>query len=206
MRTDKTENCVNIAILTSGNDETIESIIQYFEPFINANIACVITNKNGQDISNKLRRYKVKIYDNTSMYKDIDNILSDHNVHYIVLSGYLDKIPLNFCRKYQYKIINLQSSLLPTGAGMYGDDLFINIKKSGVDKTGISVHFVEPEYNTGTVIFTNDIKILEEDTWEDIKLKTKIIENKYYPKVIEKIIKGTYKYLYEPETETYEKY
>jgi len=201
-----TEKIVNIAILTTENDETIETIIQHFEPFINANITCVITNSSGVTLSNKIRRYKTPIYKNITMYKQIDQILTHHNIHYIVLSNYLDKIPVNFCKKYQYKMINLQSSLLPIGEGLYGEKLFNSIKNSGSDITGISVHFVEPEYNTGTIIFKKEIKIDDDDTVDDIRLKTKTLENQYYPIVIEKTIKGTYKQLYEKEEETNRQY
>ena len=198
MRYEKSENCINIAIMASGEGTNAESIIQYFETFLDANIACVITNNENAGVINRVRRYKVPIY-TSKWYKEIDQILTDNNVHYIVLAGYLDKLPPNFCKKYQWKIINIHPSLLPKhgGKGMYGDNVHQSVKRSGDDKTGISIHFVNDEYDDGSIIFQKEISVTEEDTWQVIKSNVHILEMKYYPKVIEKLIKGTYKYLYE---------
>ncbi|NPV13104.1 MAG: phosphoribosylglycinamide formyltransferase [Ignavibacteria bacterium] len=198
MRIEKLENAINIAIFASGEGSNAENIIQYFEPFLDANVACVISNKENVGVLKRLRRYKVPTYC-TKWYKEMDRILTKHKVHYIVLDGYLDKIPINFCKKYMYKIINIHPALLPRfgGKGMYGDNVHQAVKKSGVAETGISIHIVNEEYNTGKIIFQKIIKIIPEDTWQDIKSKVHELELKFYPLVIEKFIKGTYKYLYE---------
>lgn len=198
MRLDKLENAINIAIMASGEGINAESIIQHFEPFLDANVACVITNNENAGVIKRLRRYKVPLY-YTKWYKEIDQILTNHNVHYIVLAGYLDKLPVNFCKKYQYKIINIHPALLPKfgGKGMFGDYVHQVVKRSGDDKSGISIHFVNDEYDAGQIIFQKEIKIRPEDTWEHIKSMVHDLEIKFYPSVIEKLIKGTYKYLYE---------
>jgi len=198
MRLEKSENAVNIAIFASGEGTNAEKIIQYFEPFLDANISCVITNNENAGVITRIRRYKIPTYI-SKWYKEIDQLLTQHNVHYIVLAGYLDKIPPNFCKKYKFKIINIHPALLPKHGGqdMYGDNVHKSVKKSNDKETGISIHFVEPEYDTGTIIFKKAIKVREEDSWEDIKSKVQDLEHKFYPAVIEKLIKGTYKYLYE---------
>jgi phosphoribosylglycinamide formyltransferase-1 len=200
MRTEKTENAINIAIMASGEGTNAENIIQYFEPFLDAKVACVLSNKENAGVINRIRRYKIPTY-TTKWYKEIDEIFTKHNIHYIVLAGYLDKIPPNFCKKYQWKIINIHPSLLPKhgGKGMYGDNVHRSVKKSGDDKSGISIHFVNEHYDSGTVIFQKDVKIEENETWQEIKSKVQDLEYKFYPKIIEKLIKGTYKYLYEKE-------
>jgi len=198
MRLDKLENAINIAIFASGEGSNAENIIQYFEPFLDANVSCVITNNENAGVIKRLRRYRIPLY-YTKWYKEMDQILTKHNVHYIILAGYLDRIPPNFCKKYQYKIINIHPALLPKfgGQGMYGDNVHKAVKKSGEDKTGISIHIVNEEYDRGQVFFQKVIKINPEDTWEDIKHKVHELEMKFYPTVIEKFIKGTYKSLYE---------
>lgn len=198
MRLEKLENAINIAIFASGEGTNAENIIQYFEPFLDANVACVITNNENAGVIKRLRRYKIPTFF-TKWYKEIDQILTKHNIHYIVLAGYLDKIPVNFCKKYKFKIINIHPALLPNfgGKGMYGDHVHRAVKKSGDDKTGISIHFVNEDYDAGPVIFQKVITVRTEDTWEDIKSKVHDLEMKFYPSVIEKLIKGTYKYLYE---------
>lgn len=198
MRLDKLETAINIAIFASGEGSNAENIIQYFEPFLDANVACVITNNENAGVIKRLRRYKIPIFC-TKWYKEMDQILTQHKIHYIVLAGYLDKIPTNFCKKYNLKIINIHPALLPKfgGKGMYGDNVHQAVKKSGVDKSGISIHLVNEEYDKGQVFFQKSIKINDDDTWEDIKSKVHDLELKFYPIVIEKFIKGTYKSLYE---------
>jgi len=200
MRYEKSENCIQIAIMISGEGSNAENIIQYFETFLDANIACVITNNENAGVIPRIRRYKVPTY-TTKWYKEIDQILTENNVHYIVLAGYLDKLPPNFCLKYKYKIINIHPSLLPRhgGKGMYGDNVHQNVKKYGDDKTGITIHFVNEEYDKGSIIFQKEIKVMEGDSWQTIKSNVHDLELKYYPKIIEKFIKGTYKSLYENE-------
>lgn len=198
MRLDKLENTINIAIFASGEGSNAENIIQYFEPFLDANVACVITNNENAGVIKRLRRYKIPTY-YTKWYKEMDQLLTKHNVHYIVLAGYLDKIPINFCKKYKYKIINIHPALLPKfgGKGMYGDNIHKAVKKSGINETGISIHIVNEEYDAGQIIFQKKIKIRPEDSWEYIKSMVHDLEIRFYPSVIEKFIKGTYKYLYE---------
>jgi len=198
MRLEKTENAINIAILASGEGTNAENIIQYFEPFLDANVSCVITNNENAGVIQRIRRYKVPIY-TTKWYKEIDKILTENNVHYIILAGYLDKIPPMFCKKYKHKIINIHPALLPKhgGQGMYGDNVHKSVIKSKDKETGITIHFVNEEYDNGTIIFQKSIKIADGEDWESIKSRVRDLEKKFYPTVIEKFIKGTYKYLYE---------
>jgi len=198
MRTEKIKNAINIAIMASGEGTNTENIIQYFEPFLDVNISCVITNKENAGVINRIRRYKIPTY-TTKWYKEMDQYLTKHDIHYVVLAGYLDKIPPNFCKKYQWKIINIHPSLLPKhgGKGMYADNVHKAVKKNGDIKTGISIHLVSGEYDKGRVIFQKEIPIFDTESWEDIKSRVNDLEMKFYPKIIEKFITGTYKTLYE---------
>ena len=201
MRYDKLENAINIAILASGEGTNAENIIQYFESYVDANISCVISDREA-NVTKRLRRYKVPTY-TTKWYKEIDKILTEHNVHYIVLAGFLDKIPPKFCEKYKWKMINIHPALLPKygGKGMYGDKVHQLVKNNGDKKTGITVHFVDAEYDRGLTVFQKEIRVREEDSWQDIKRNVQEIEYKFYPAVIEKFIRGTYEHLYKKKDE-----
>ena len=188
---------VNIAILSTGKGDNTDNIIKYFQNFIDAEISCIISNKEDEHFSWISKKYKIKTYC-TKWYKEIDQILTKHQIHYIILDNYLDKIPYNFIQKYNYQIINIHPSLLPNygGKGMYGDTIHKIVKNNGDNKTGISVHFVDQDYNTGKVFFQKDVKIYPEDKWEDIKFKVQQLEKVYYPVIIEKLIRGTYDHLF----------
>jgi len=197
MRTEKVEDTINIAIMASGEGTNAENIIQYFENYLDVDVSCLISNKEDAGVLKRIRRYKVPTY-TTGIYKEIDKILTEHKIHYIVLAGYLDKIPPNFCKKYKWKIINIHPSLLPKhgGKGMYGDNVHKSVKESGDDETGITIHFVDEHYDNGLIIFQQKVKVLKEDTVEDIKSKVQILEHKYLPLIVEKTIKNTYEKLY----------
>lgn len=196
MRTEKVKNPINICIMSSGDGANAENIIQYFEPFLDANISCLISNNEKAEVLNKIRRYKIPTY-TTKYYKKIDQILTKHKIHYIVLAGYTDKIPPNFCKKYKWKIINIHPSLLPKhgGKNMYGDNVHKSVKDSGDKKSGITIHIVNEEYDKGKIIFQKEIDI-EDDNIEEIKSKVQILEHKFYPIIVEKFIRGTFNNLF----------
>lgn len=226
---------VNIAIFASGSGSNAEQIIKYFNefsekkvsiatkegvvellaegkaPFEDARIVCVISNKKDVGVLDKARRYKIPKYV-TNQYVEMDQILTKHRVHYIVLAGYLDKIPTNFCKKYKWRIINIHPALLQEqyaqngdyigggkkygGKGMYGMNVHNEVHKNKDKVTGISIHFVDEEYDTGSIFFHQKIDLDGTETPEQIKHKVQIIEHKFYPVIIEKMIRVTYPQLF----------
>jgi folate-dependent phosphoribosylglycinamide formyltransferase PurN len=184
---------VNLAILTT-NSRNSENIIQHFSNFSNTKVQCIISNKDNDNLFNQLRRYKIDTY-TTNQYVEIDNILNKHNIHYIILDGYEDKIPLNFCKKYKFKIINLH--LLPLHDPLlFGDDKFNFIKNNHNDNIGINIYFIDSDYYKGLSIFKKIIKIDSEYDITDIKSAIDKLEKSFYPVVIEKTIKNTFNKLY----------
>ena len=124
-------DCVNVAIFASNSGLNTENIIKYFEYYLDVKVSCVITNNKDAEFINNIRRYKVPVYVENG-YKNIDTILTQYNVHYIVLDEYMDKIPPNFCNKYMWKIINIHQSILPKygGKGMYGNNIHKLVKNN----------------------------------------------------------------------------
>lgn len=189
---------INIAIMASGEGTNAENIIQYFQHYLDTKVVCLITNKKNAGVIKRIRKYKVPTY-TTKWYKEMDKYFTEHNVHYIALAGYLDKIPKNFCNKYKNKILNIHPSLLPKygGQGMYGDNIHKLVHRNKDKKTGITVHIVNEHIDAGRILFQKEIHVDEGDRWEDIKSKVQDLEYKFYPKIIENFIKGTYSVLYE---------
>ena len=108
------------------------------------------------------------------------------NPDLIVLAGFLLKIPFDFITAFREKIINIHPSLLPKygGKGMYGDRVHQSVKDAGDKATGISIHYVNENYDEGKIISQH--KILIEDSETVISLKTKIsqLELLNYPRII----------------------
>ena len=128
----------------------------------------------------------------------IMEVCKKHEIDLIVLARYMKILSPNFVWRYPNRIINIHPSLLPKhgGKGMYGDNVHKAVKNSGDDKSGITIHFVDEEYDKGPIIFQKEIKIDVSDDWEMIKTKVRNLEYKFYPKIIENTIRTTFNELF----------
>jgi phosphoribosylglycinamide formyltransferase-1 len=106
------------------------------------------------------------------------------------LAGFLLKIPLDFTNAFRNKIINIHPSLLPKhgGKGMYGDRVHQSVKDAGDKETGISIHYVNENYDEGSIIFQAKVEVAEEDSISQIAHKVHQLEYKHFPEVIQKIL------------------
>jgi len=112
------------------------------------------------------------------------------NPDLIVLAGFLLKIPLAFINTFTFKIVNIHPSLLPNhgGKGMYGDRVHQSVKDAGDPETGISIHYVNENYDEGSIIFQSKVEVGDQDSFEDIANRVHQLEYKHYPEVIQKIL------------------
>ena len=119
------------------------------------------------------------------------SVLIKHKIDFIVLAGYMKKIPDSILNKYSGRIINIHPALLPAfgGEGMYGLNVHRAVLESGVKYSGLTIHYVDKEYDNGKIIFQKSVKVEEDD--DEISLQKKILklEHKYYPKIISEIEK-----------------
>ena len=112
------------------------------------------------------------------------------NPDLIVLAGFLLKIPMVFINAFNDKIINIHPSLLPKhgGKGMYGDRVHQSVKEAGDHETGISIHYVNENYDEGSIIFQAKVEVGDQDSIHDIANKVHQLEYRYFPEVIQKIL------------------
>ena len=112
------------------------------------------------------------------------------NPKLIILAGFLLKIPENLIKKFNNKIINIHPSLLPKygGKGMYGINVHEEVIKNKEDQSGISIHYVNNQYDDGKIIFQKSTKIIYPSTAEKLAKKIHELEMKYFPEIIEKLI------------------
>ncbi len=111
-------------------------------------------------------------------------------VDYIVLAGFLLKIPSTIIDAYPNKIINIHPALLPKygGKGMYGMHVHNAVKENKDSETGITIHFVNENYDEGAIIFQATTKLKSSDSAEVIAQKIHTLEYAHFPKVIESVI------------------
>lgn len=182
-----------IVILASGNGSNAESIIRYFKPKKKIKISYIISNKTDAYVLDRAKKHNIphlviknKRFNENKTFDFFKEIKPD----LIVLAGFLIKIPINIINNFSNKIVNIHPSLLPLhgGKGMYGMKVHESVKKYNDCVSGITIHYVNENYDEGEIIFQKKIKINKSDSVKIISEKVKIIEHKFYPKVIESLL------------------
>ena len=183
-----------ISIFASGNGSNAENIIVYFSKSKMVKVALILTNNSKALVINKANKYNIPILilkkDEFNNQDIILEILKNFQISFIVLAGFLLKVPTFLISKFKYSIVNIHPSLLPKygGEGMYGDKVHESVLKNRELISGITVHFVDEFYDHGEIISQKTIKIEDKDTIEALKNKVKRLEKKYFPIIIESIL------------------
>ena len=185
---------MNIAIFASGSGSNAENIIQYFSGRNDVRFPVILSNKENAGIHERAKRLGVPSICFTSKeLKETDNVLNmlkEHQINFIVLAGFLLKIPTNLIDAYPNKIINIHPALLPKygGKGMYGDFVHQAVVANSETKSGITIHYVNENYDEGNIIFQAKCEVTSTDTPETLASKVHELEYQHFPQVIEKLI------------------
>lgn len=183
-----------LAIFASGSGSNAINLIKHFDEHPMIETAFVLTNIAKAGIIDKAERAGVKIIvlTNTDVSSStvLDSICKEENVSWIVLAGYLRLVPSNFIDRFENKIINLHPALLPKfgGKGMFGQNVHRAVVESGEKESGITIHFVNKEFDKGQIIAQFRCNVSQEDTAEDIDKKIRVLEQSYLPVVVENTI------------------
>ena len=184
---------VSILIFASGNGSNAENIITYFKKkAIDINWMIITNNKNAGVIKRSIKMgVPYSVFSKKDFYENIFlKKISLINPKLIILAGFLLKVPENLIKKFDNKIINIHPSLLPKygGKGMYGMHVHKEVIKNKEKQSGISIHYVNNQYDDGKIIFQKSTKITYPFTAEELAKKIHELEMKYFPEVIEKLI------------------
>lgn len=185
----------NIAIFASGNGTNCENIIRYFSSSKEINISIVVCNNKKAKVIERAKRYNVPVCIISKEELDDEEkflqILKEHDVSIIVLAGFMLFIPTYLTQAYPKGIINIHPSLLPKygGKGMYGMHVHEAVRLNHEKESGITIHYVNNEYDKGQIIRQHSVSLSESDTAEDIAQKVHNLEYKYFPETIEEILK-----------------
>ena len=116
--------------------------------------------------------------------------LSSRGIEFIVLAGFLWKIPVTLIKAFPNNIINIHPALLPKygGKGMYGDKVHQAVIAAGEKESGISIHYVDEIYDHGNIIFQAKCTVDQNDTPATLAKKIHQLEHQHYPEVIEKLL------------------
>ena len=118
------------------------------------------------------------------------NSINKSNPDLIVLAGFLLKFPEQIIDAYQQKVINIHPALLPKygGKGMYGMNVHKAVFENNEVETGITIHYVNKNYDEGSIIFQEKVNIATCITSDKIAEKVQELEHNYFPQVIEKLL------------------
>lgn len=186
-----------IVLFASGSGSNVENIEQYFRDNSEVSISCVLSNKKDAKVFERCNRLNLNaLYFNRHAFYGSDcvlNILKSLNPDLIVLAGFLWKIPDNLIRSYPNKIINIHPALLPKygGKGMYGMHVHEAVKNNNETETGITIHYVNENYDEGAIIKQAKVALSPNDTPEMIAEKVHQLEYGHFPKAIEQVLMGT---------------
>ena len=191
---------IQIAIFASGAGSNAEKIIEQSLLSINAgddtyNISLIVCNnpKAGVlDIANKHHIDTLVI--NKEQFLNGDGYVPDlqrYNIEFIILAGFLLKLPVSVINAYPNKIINIHPALLPKygGKGMYGSKVHAAVIAAQEKESGITIHYVDEIYDNGAVIFQATCEITADDTPDTLAKKIHLLEHQHYPQQIEKLMK-----------------
>ncbi len=184
-----------IAIFASGAGTNARNIIQYFQGSPNVVVIAVLSNNPSAKVLDIAAEYGIesKVFNRVELNqaRSINQYLGDKHVDLIILAGFMWLMPAHLVHEYPRRIINIHPALLPAfgGKGMYGQHVHEAVKMSGVLETGITIHFVNEKYDEGDVIFQATCEVSPTDTPDNIAQKVHQLEYKYYPKVIEELLK-----------------
>ena len=184
-----------IAIFASGSGSNAQKLMEHFKRSTDTEISLVLTNNADAYVLQRADNFEIPshIFDKNEFYKtdEIIDLLKNLDIDFIVLAGFLWLIPKNLIAAYPGRIINIHPAILPKfgGKGMYGDHVHNAVIASGESEGGITIHYVDENYDEGEYIYQARYKIDKNDNLEMVKFKGQQLEHLHYPRIVESIVK-----------------
>jgi len=189
----KVNQKTNIVLFASGGGSNVLRICQYFENNSKIQVAALFCNKSNAGVMDRVKPFGIPTFLFSKTQLESGEVLiklKSIAPKLIVLAGFLLKLPQQIVSQFRRKIINIHPSLLPKfgGKGMYGIHVHQAVKNKGDTSTGMTIHYVDEQYDSGDIIFQKSVDIAPTDTPEDIAQKVLKLEHYYYASVIHALI------------------
>ncbi|MFK8039105.1 MAG: phosphoribosylglycinamide formyltransferase [Crocinitomicaceae bacterium] len=183
----------NIAIFASGGGSNAEVIMSHFEESTIGEIALVVTNNQNAGVIDRAEKHNVPFYilDNGELEEgEFSEVLEALEIDFIVLAGFLKKIPIDIIENYSKKIVNIHPALLPKfgGKGMYGHHVHQAVVDAKETESGITIHYVNEKYDDGAIIEQHKVSLDTQNTAEQVAEKVLAVEHQFYAPCIEKLL------------------
>ena len=187
-------NKKRIAIFASGKGSNALNIIRHFKSDPKAEVAFVLSNRQDAGVLDIAGSQGVPTVvmnnEEVANAKLLTELCEQQKIDLIVLAGYLRKVPEGFIQHYPERIVNIHPALLPKfgGKNMYGDKVHEAVLASDEKESGITIHFVNEEFDKGKIIQQFYCEMSQDDTLETLRSKIQQLEHGHFAKVISQII------------------
>ncbi len=192
-----------IAVFASGRGSNFQTLHRKsMEGFVPANIGVVISDKPQAGALAYAQAHQIPTYvvspveftGSSAFGIRLLQILAEHEIDWVVLAGYLRKIPENVVEQYENRIVNIHPALLPAfgGKGMYGMNVHKAVYLYGVHYSGVTVHLVNNEYDAGPIVAQKAVYIADCCSPEEIAERVLIEEHQLYPEALKKLIENRF--------------
>ena len=185
-----------IAVFASGAGSNAAKIIARFRTHKTIQIALIVCNKTEAGVLKIASKENISflIIEKEKFFRGDAYIkeLKEKGIDFIVLAGFLWKIPVALIKTFPLGIINIHPALLPKygGKGMYGQFVHQAVIDNKEKESGITIHYVDEVYDHGHIIFQATCPVLPTDTVGSLAQRIAALEHEHYPKVIQQLISG----------------
>lgn len=186
------------AVFASGGGSNFQALINRREAGeLHVDFALFMGNNSTALAFDRARKLGIPVghcspshFDNEQLYAEhLLDMLEKHSIELIVLAGYMKKIPASVVTAFKHRIVNIHPALLPAfgGAGLYGQKVHQAVLDYGAKVSGVTVHFVDEEYDHGPVILQDTVPVLDSDDAHTLARRVLVLEHASYWKAIEAI-------------------
>lgn len=184
-----------IAIFASGTGSNATKIVAHFQNHTSISVSLVVSNKATAPVLQMAASNNIPtlLINRTSFYES-EQLLEDlakHQIDFIALAGFLWLIPPYLVKAFEQQMVNIHPALLPKygGKGMYGMNVHRAVKENSETESGITIHFVNEQYDEGGAIFQAACGIDSTDDPTAIRNKVLQLEHYYFPRIIEGLLR-----------------
>jgi phosphoribosylglycinamide formyltransferase 1 len=186
-----------IVIFASGTGTNALAIINHFNGHQNIEVVAVLCNRKEAGVLDKAasRGLQTFLFSKDDLYNNgrVKHILKTVEADWIILAGFLWLMPSDIITTFKDRIINIHPALLPKfgGKGMFGIHVHQAVIDAGEKESGITIHQINEEYDTGAILFQARIFVKPNETAESLAARIHLLEHAYFPKVIENFIRSS---------------
>jgi phosphoribosylglycinamide formyltransferase-1 len=192
---------MNVAVFASGGGSNFQALIDAREAGrLHASLSlCVVNNSTARAAERAklhgipLRHIAPSHFASEKEYAGaLLGLLSEHSIECVALAGYMKKIPSTVVAAFPHHIVNIHPGLLPAfgGAGLYGERVHQAVLDYGAKVSGVTIHFVDEEYDHGPIIFQATAPVLDTDDAHALAERVLALEHDSYWRVLEALCQG----------------